>query len=95
LYLVSSTLGYAYVLAGRVPDALPWLEQNISTEGVEIMRGRVHVWLGEAYLRPGRCDEALAVAVRGLDLCRAIELYHTLDMSFWLLQAQTALAQVG
>jgi hypothetical protein len=52
-------------------------------------------WLGEAYLRLGRCDEALAVAVRGLDLCRAIELYHTLDMSFWLLQAQTALAQVG
>ena len=70
LYLVSSTLGYAYVLAGRVSDALPLLEQSVSTEGMGIMRGRVHVWLSEAYLRLGRLDEALAVAVRGLELCR-------------------------
>ena len=71
LYLVSSTLGYAYVLAGRVSDALPLLEQSVSTEAMEIMRGRVHVWLSEAYLRLGRLDEALAVAVRGLEFCRA------------------------
>ena len=32
---------------------------------------RVHVWLSEAYLRLGRLDEALAVAVRGLEFCRA------------------------
>ncbi len=70
-YLVSSTLGYAYVLAGRVSDALPLLEQSVSTEAMEIMRGRVHVWLSEAYLRLGRLDEALAVAVRGLEFCRA------------------------
>ena len=31
------------------------------------MRGRVHVWLSEAYLRLGRLDEALALAVRGLE----------------------------
>jgi tetratricopeptide (TPR) repeat protein len=36
-----------------------------------IMRGRVHVWLSEAYLRLGRLDEALALAVRGLEVCRA------------------------
>ena len=35
------------------------------------MRARVHVWLSEAYLRLGRLDEALAVAVRGLEFCRA------------------------
>ena len=69
-YIVSSTLGYAYVLAGRVSDALPLLEQSVSTEGMEIMRGRVHVWLSEAYLRLGRLDEALALAVRGLEFCR-------------------------
>jgi tetratricopeptide (TPR) repeat protein len=34
------------------------------------MRGRVHVWLSEAYLRLGRLDEAFAVAVRGLEFCR-------------------------
>jgi tetratricopeptide (TPR) repeat protein len=70
LYLVSSTLGYAYVLAGRVSDALPLLEPSASTEGVEILRGRVHGWLSEAYLRLGRLDEALAVAERGLEVCR-------------------------
>jgi hypothetical protein len=63
LDLVASLLGYAYVLAGRVSDALPLLEQGVSTEALEIMRGRVHVWLSEAYLRLGRLDEALAVAV--------------------------------
>jgi tetratricopeptide (TPR) repeat protein len=71
LYVSSSTLGYAYVLAGRVSDALPLLEQNIATEAMGIMRGRVHVWLSEAYLHLGRLDEALALAVRGLDVCRA------------------------
>jgi tetratricopeptide (TPR) repeat protein len=70
LYILSSTLGYAYVLAGRVSDALPLLEQSVSTEGMEVMRGRVHVWLSEAYLRLGRLDEALALAVRGLEVCR-------------------------
>src|SRR5262249_19177183 len=72
-YIVSSTLGYAYVLSGRVSEALPLLEQSVSTETgeIEILRGTVRVWLGEAYLRLGRLDEALALAVRGLELCRA------------------------
>ena len=68
-YILSSTLGYAYVLSGRVSEALPLLEQSVSTEVTEIMRGTVHVWLSEAYLRLGRLDEALAVAVRSLELC--------------------------
>ena len=44
---------------------------NVSTEAMGVMRGRVHVWLGEAYLRLGRLDEALALAVHGLEVCRA------------------------
>ena len=40
-------------------------------EAMEIMSGTVHVWLSEAYLRLGRLDEALALAVRGLKFCRA------------------------
>ena len=67
---VSSLLGYAYVLAGRVSNALPLLEQGVSMEAIEIMRGPGYVWLSEAYLRLGRLDEALAVAVRGLEFCR-------------------------
>jgi tetratricopeptide (TPR) repeat protein len=69
-YISSSALGYAYVLAGRVSDALPLLEQYVSTEAMQIMRGTVHVWLSEAHLHLGRLDEALALAVRGLDVCR-------------------------
>ncbi|HSF33609.1 MAG TPA: adenylate/guanylate cyclase domain-containing protein [Candidatus Tectomicrobia bacterium] len=71
LSVSSAALGYAYVLAGRVSDALPLLEQSVSTEAMEFVRGRIHVWLSEAYLRLGRPDEALAVAKRGLELCRA------------------------
>jgi tetratricopeptide (TPR) repeat protein len=71
LYVLSSGLGYAYVLAGRVPDALPLLEQNVSTEAMGIIRGTVRIWLSEAYLRLSRLDEALALAVRGLEVCRA------------------------
>jgi tetratricopeptide (TPR) repeat protein len=70
LYLSSSALGYAYVLAGRVSESLPLLEQYVSTEAMQIMRGTAHVWLSEAYLRLGRRDEALAIAVRGLEFCR-------------------------
>jgi class 3 adenylate cyclase/tetratricopeptide (TPR) repeat protein len=66
----SAALGYAYVLTGRVSDALPLLEQSVATEAIEIMRGRDHVWLSEAYLRLGRLDEALALAERGLEVCR-------------------------
>jgi tetratricopeptide (TPR) repeat protein len=68
--LSSSTLGYAYVLAGRVSDALPLLEQSVATEGTGLTMVRSHVWLSEAYLRLGRLDEALAVALRGLEFRR-------------------------
>jgi class 3 adenylate cyclase/tetratricopeptide (TPR) repeat protein len=70
LYISSSALGYAYVLAGRVSDALPLLEQSVATEAMGVMRSRVHVWLSETYLRLGRLDEALALAMRSLEICR-------------------------
>jgi tetratricopeptide (TPR) repeat protein len=69
-YVSSAALGYAYVLSGRVSDALPLLEQGVSTEATEIGSGLARVWLGEAYLRLGRLDEALTVALRGLEFCR-------------------------
>jgi class 3 adenylate cyclase len=69
-YVSSAALGYAYVLSGRVSDALPLLEQGVSTEATEIGSGLACVWIGEAYLRLGRLDEALTVALRGLEFCR-------------------------
>jgi class 3 adenylate cyclase/tetratricopeptide (TPR) repeat protein len=69
--IISSTLGHAYVLSGRVSEALPLLEQSGLTEVTELLSGTVRVWLSEAYLRLGRLDEALALAVYGLEFCRA------------------------
>jgi class 3 adenylate cyclase/tetratricopeptide (TPR) repeat protein len=69
-YLTSAALSAAYVLAGRGADALPLLKQSVATEGMAMQRGRVRIWLSEAYLRLGRLDEALAVAMHGLEFCR-------------------------
>jgi tetratricopeptide (TPR) repeat protein len=68
--IVSSNLGHAYILAGRVSDALPLLEQSVLLEATGLMSGTGRVWLSEAYLRLGRLDEALALALRGLEFCR-------------------------
>jgi class 3 adenylate cyclase/tetratricopeptide (TPR) repeat protein len=68
--IVSATLGHAYVLSGRASEALPLLEQSVLIEATEIMSGTVCVWLSEAYLRLGRLDEGLAVALRGLEVYR-------------------------
>jgi len=57
---------YAYVLAGRVSDALPLLEQSISMEDTASRGAGVHAWLSEALSAPRPLDEALALALRGL-----------------------------
>jgi hypothetical protein len=46
-----------------------------------------HLGLGSLYVKIGRPEQARA------DLFTAIELYHTMDMTFWLPQAEAALAQ--
>jgi class 3 adenylate cyclase/tetratricopeptide (TPR) repeat protein len=69
-YPIASALGYAYFLSGRVSEALPLLKQNVSTDAIGLMSGTVRVWLSEAYLRLGRLDEALALALRSLEVCR-------------------------
>ena len=44
--------------------------------------------LGPLYARMGRAEKAR------IELSTAIELYHAMDMTFWLPQAEAALAQV-
>jgi tetratricopeptide (TPR) repeat protein len=61
-------------LAGRLPEALTLLEQAIRQYAA--MRGGAphppfDVWLGEAYLRAGRLDEAWTQAQRALEFSRA------------------------
>jgi hypothetical protein len=47
-----------------------------------------HLGLGTLYAKVGRQEEARA------ELSTAIDLYRAMDMTFWLPQAEAALAQV-
>ena len=66
---LAASVGYAYALAGRFPEALTLLEQA-SGQYAAMRGGTPHppfdVWLGEAYLRAGRLDEACAQAQSAL-----------------------------
>ena len=71
LVLVTSQLGYAYALSGRLAEAIPLL-----AEGVELSKGRWGrsqrmAWLAEANLLAGRGDEAWELTGQGLELARA------------------------
>ena len=63
---VASPLGAAYTLAGRVPEALPLLEQAAS-KGQEL-QALAFTRLSEAYLRVGCTEDALDRAQRALAL---------------------------
>ena len=56
--------------------------------GMRPLAAHCHRGLGTLYARTGRAEQARA------ELSAAIDLYRTMDMTFWLLQAEAALAQV-
>src|SRR4029453_5478922 len=56
--------------------------------GVRPLPAPCHRGLGTLYLKMGRDDEA------HIELSTAIDLYHVMEMTFWLPEAEAALAQV-
>jgi hypothetical protein len=52
------------------------------------LQAHCRLGLGQLYVKIGRHDEACT------ELQTAIELYHAMDMTFWLPEAGAALAQV-
>ena len=52
------------------------------------LQAHCHLGLGTLYAATGQRQQARAV------LTAAIDLYRAMDMTFWLPQAETALAQV-
>jgi tetratricopeptide (TPR) repeat protein len=56
--------------------------------GMRPLVAHCHLGLGTLYARIGRIEQARA------ELAAAIDLYRTMDMTFWLPQAEAALAQV-
>ena len=57
--------------------------------GMHPLQAHCHHGLGALYAQTGGRDEAHAA------LAAAIALYHSMDMTFWLTQAEAALAQVA
>jgi class 3 adenylate cyclase/tetratricopeptide (TPR) repeat protein len=71
--LVAAPLGAVYALAGRVPDALPLLEQAMAQATslrFEAWHALWGIWLSEALLLAGRWEKAHNLAGHVLDLIR-------------------------
>jgi tetratricopeptide (TPR) repeat protein len=56
--------------------------------GMRPLQAHCHHGLGTLYAEIGQREQARA------ELSTAIEMYHSMDMPFWLPQAETAMAQV-
>ncbi len=52
------------------------------------LQAHCHLGLGTLYAKTGQREQART------ELSTAIEMYHAMEMTFWLPQAETALAQV-
>jgi tetratricopeptide (TPR) repeat protein len=79
--LVRAALGYAYVLAGRVDEGLPFLEPQ---EGVWRMDWALQDhYRAEGHLLAGRIDEAARLAAEALALARA---HHEQGEEAWALR---------
>jgi tetratricopeptide (TPR) repeat protein len=57
--------------------------------GMRPLVAHCHLGLGRLYHQTGRAEQARAA------LTTAIDLYRAMDMTFWLPQAETVLAEVG
>jgi len=71
--LVSTYLGYAYILSGRLADGVRLLEQHIEQSGaVELGQARTFpvIHLSEGYLRAKRIEDAIRLAGQALAFAR-------------------------
>ena len=71
--------------AGHYRQALALAEEL----GMRPLQAHCHRGLGTLYARQGQREQARAA------LATAIDLYRDMEMTFWLPQAEAALAQVG
>src|SRR5262249_3733142 len=70
---VAAALGYAYILSGRIPEALPLLQQAVAqapSQGISAGHARRVAYLSEAYLLTGHRDEAAELATCALTFAR-------------------------
>ena len=66
-------LAYVHALSGRIAEGLSSLQQakkDLESSGLALYDSRLTLWLGEAFMRAGRLEEALAHAERAAALTR-------------------------
>src|SRR5262249_38411527 len=83
---------HAYAAPPDVTQAAAHYQQALTLAeelGMRPLQAHCHLGLGTLYATTGRRDQAHA------ELSTAIALYRTMEMTFWLPQAEAALAQVG
>ena len=68
--VIAGHLGVAYTLAGRVPEAIPLLEEALERRHRHWLEPVPSMGLAEAFLRAGRVRDAGQQAERALDLAR-------------------------
>jgi class 3 adenylate cyclase/tetratricopeptide (TPR) repeat protein len=77
--------------AGRVEEAMQWYQrafQQASNFSMRPLFAHCHKGLGQLHLKTGHSEEARS------ELAAAIELYRSMDMSFWLPQVESSLAEM-
>ncbi len=76
---------------GRLEETIDWYQRalNQATElSMLPLTAHCRMGLGQAYVKRGLSEEARS------ELMAAIDLYRSMDMSFWLPQAESALAKI-
>jgi tetratricopeptide (TPR) repeat protein len=89
---IASTLGSAYLLAGRTDDALPLLEQAAEHgRSIGFMHGHslVLALLAHGYVRAGRLDDAARAAGEALTLARRLGERGWEAWTLWVLGEMT------
>ena len=82
---VSGLTGHAHALAGRAREAVTFLERSLAEARDSFAGHRDVFYLGDAYLRAGRLDDALGTAERALDLAHRCEQPGREARALWLL----------
>ena len=84
---VAAALGYAYTLSGRIPEALPLLQQAVAQDtsrGLSAGHARRVAYLSEAYLLTGRLDEAADLVASALAFARTLKARGIEAYALWL-----------
>jgi hypothetical protein len=92
-------MGFRALCQGDLPQGLPVPERalDLAQEAhIRLLVPRVAATLGAAYALAGRAPDALPLLAQArAELSTAIALYRAMEMTYWLPQAETALAQLG